>query len=200
MERVVVGISGASGMRLSCLCLEGIAQAGFAIDLVVTRSALRAATLELEQPFATAERFLASLSPQVQRQTTCHKADDIGASIASGTYASLGMLIVPCSMASVAAIAMGLSDNLLRRAADVTLKERRRLVLVPREAPFSTIHLRNLLTISETGGIILPPIPAWYLKPKSLDEIELHIAQRAMEALGIAVPAMQRWTEPLGVL
>ena len=114
-----------------------------------------------------------------------HSIADFGSPIASGTFLTHGMVVIPCSMATLAAIATGLSDNLLRRAADVILKERRRLILVPREAPLSSIHLQHMLTLSNMGAVIVPPQPAWYTFPKTIGDVEDHIVGRVLDMLGI---------------
>ena len=120
-----------------------------------------------------------------QGEVTVHRPQDVAAPISSGSYPVRGMLIVPCSMATVGALASGAGTNLLHRAADVTLKERRRLVIVPREAPLSIIHLRNLVTLAEAGATVLPPVPAFYLRPSSIADIVAALADRMLHALGV---------------
>ena len=120
-----------------------------------------------------------------QGAVTVHRPQDVAAPISSGSYPVRGMLIVPCSMATVGALASGAGTNLLHRAADVTLKERRRLVIVPREAPLSIIHLRNLVTLAEAGATVLPPVPAFYLRPSSIADIVAALADRMLHALGV---------------
>lgn len=117
---------------------------------------------------------------------------DVGATLASGAFATTGMVVVPCSMRTLSAVAMGLSDNLITRAADVTLKERRRLVMVVRETPFNLAHLRNMTAVTEMGGIIFPPLPAFYHLPKSIPELIDHSVARILELVGIEVPG-PRW-------
>ena len=124
----------------------------------------------------------------------CHDIKNIGASIASGTYKTEGMIVVPCSMKTVAGIASGYSDNLLLRAADVTLKERRKLVLVARETPFNTIHLRNMLELSQMGAIILPPMLTFYNKPQSMDDMVNHIAGKILDVFDIEYQKLCRWS------
>jgi len=118
---------------------------------------------------------------------------DVGAALASGAFATDGMIVAPCSMRTLAAIAHGLSDNLITRAADVTLKERRRLLLMIRETPFNLAHLRNMTAVTEMGGIVFPPLPAFYQHPKSIDELVDHTVARALEIMGVDVGA-QEWT------
>jgi 4-hydroxy-3-polyprenylbenzoate decarboxylase len=117
---------------------------------------------------------------------------DVGATLASGAFSTTGMVVVPCSMRTLAAVAMGLSDNLITRAADVTLKERRRLVMVVRETPFNLAHLRNMTAVTEMGGIVFPPLPAFYHLPKTIDELIDHSVARVLELVGIEVPG-PRW-------
>jgi len=128
--------------------------------------------------------------------TAVHKLGDVGASIASGTFKTAGMVIVPCSMKTLAGVASGFSENLLLRAADVTLKERRTLVLVPRETPLSRIHLRNMMTASEAGAVILPPMVAYYNKPASVEEMTNHIVGKILDVFEIPMPGFYRWGEP----
>lgn len=118
---------------------------------------------------------------------------DVGAAIASGSFPAAGMLIAPCSMHTLAAVATGLSSNLLTRAADVTLKERRRLVLMVRETPLHTGHLRNMLQVTKSGGIIFPPVPAWYARPTRSEEIIAHSVARALSLLGLPCQNLPRW-------
>ncbi|MBS0622390.1 MAG: UbiX family flavin prenyltransferase [Verrucomicrobia bacterium] len=193
MAHVVVGISGASGIILAKRAVTWLTELGHFVDLVMSRSASQTASLELGKEFASAEGLLASL-PDVHRdRVTLYRNSDFSPPIASGSARRHGMLIIPCSMGTVAAIAHGLADNLIRRAADVTLKERRPLVLVPRESPFSALHLKNLLSLAQMGVVIAPPVPAWYLQPGSMGEMEEIIAARAIEALGLEPPPVPRW-------
>ncbi len=124
-----------------------------------------------------------------------HPVGDVGASIASGSFRTDGMLVAPCSMRSLAAIATGNCDNLLTRAADVTLKERRRLVLLVRETPLHLGHLRNMVAVTEMGGIVAPPVPAFYAKPASIADIVEHTVGRALDLFGIDI-GLERWKEP----
>lgn len=187
--RVVLGISGASGAVLGVRVLERLAATGAVeLHLVVSAAAERTLALELGPQ---ARRSLANLADHV------HARADIGACIASGSFPTAGMIVAPCSMRSVAAIAGGISDNLLVRAADVTLKERRRLVLLAREAPLHLGHLRNLCAVTEMGAIILPPVPAFHHRPPTLEAAIDQIAARAIDllALPIAVQA-EPWLGP----
>ncbi len=185
--RVILGVSGASGAILALECARVLARIGVEIDLTLSPMAER--TLELEVgPEAQAE--LAALVSRV------HPIRDLGASIASGSYPVMGMIVAPCSMRSLAAIAHGLDDNLLIRSAGVQLKERRPLILLAREAPLTQAHLRNMLAVTEMGGIILPPVPAFYLRPQTTLEIATQIAARAVDLLRLAPPQASAWTTP----
>ncbi|MEM9512566.1 MAG: UbiX family flavin prenyltransferase, partial [Cyanobacteria bacterium P01_E01_bin.48] len=128
----------------------------------------------------------------------CHAWGDVGASIASGSYRTQGMIVIPCSMSTVAKLAAGLSSDLLERTADVHMKEGRQLVVVPRETPFSVIHLRNLTTLAEAGVGIVPAIPAWYHQPATIEDLVDFVVVRALDRLGVELPieVIQRWTGP----
>jgi flavin prenyltransferase len=186
--RVVLGVAGASGAALGLSVGRQLAGLGAEIDLVTSHAAKRTLAHECG---ADAHDRLNSLA------TRSHDIDDIGASIASGSVVTSGMIVAPCSMRSLAAIAMGLDDNLLTRAANVHLKERRRLILVTREAPLTLAHLRNMVGATELGAIILPPVPAFYLSPQSVAEIVDQIAARAIDLLGVAEPVARHWDDTL---
>lgn len=171
-ERLIVGMSGASGAPLSVELLRQLHECHPEVEthLVVTKGAEM--TLAQETNVSLEElRALASV---------CHKNDSIGATIASGSFRTMGMIVVPCSMKTVAGIVSGYSDNLLLRAADVCLKERRKLVLVARETPLSTVHLRNLYEASKLGAVILPPVPAYYTHPQTMEECIHHTVCRIL--------------------
>lgn len=185
MKTVVVGISGASGIVLAVRLLSTLAELDYAIDLVVTPQALYTAAHELGKHLSTAQKFLLQFPEPVQAKIRLHAIQDSGAAICSGSYPVSAMVVIPCSMATLAAIACGLADNSLRRAADVTIKERRPLILVPRESPFSPIHLENMLKLSRLGATILPPIPAWYNRPTTLEEVENFIIGKVLDLLKI---------------
>jgi 4-hydroxy-3-polyprenylbenzoate decarboxylase len=186
--RVILGVSGASGALLALDCARALAQSGAEIDLTLSPMAER--TLELEVgPEAKAE--LVALSSRL------HEIRDLGANIASGSSPVAGMIVAPCSMRSLAAIGHGLDDNLLTRAAAVQLKERRPLILLAREAPLTLAHLRNMASVTEMGGTILPPVPAFYLRPQTTHEISRQIAARAVDLLRIAPPQATAWVNPV---
>ena len=176
-ERLIVGVSGASGAPLTLALLRQLREnhPEIEVHLVVTRGG----ALTLKQECGLEVEDLRALVSVV------HENDSIGASIASGSFQTMGMIVVPCSMKTVAGIVSGYSDNLLLRAADVCLKERRKLVLVARESPFSTIHLRNLCEASQLGAVILPPMLTYYNHPASLEELTLRIAGRILGKFGL---------------
>ncbi len=187
VARIVVGVSGASGIVLAHRAVQWLVDLGHEVDLVISRAAFYTATLEMGKEFASVENWM------ISDQVTYYRNNDFSAPMASGSVLHDGMLLIPCSMASLGAIAMGLSDNLLRRAADVCLKERRKLVIVPRETPLSSIHLENMLKVTNAGATILPPEPAWYLKQKTIEEVEDYIVGRAFDALRLEAPFCPRW-------
>ena len=186
--RIVLGVAGASGAALGLSVARQLSELGVEIDLVTSAAAERALA---EECGADALKTLRALA------TRCHAIENIGASIASGSVPVSGMIVAPCSMRSVAAIAHGLDDNLLTRAAGVQLKERRRLILLAREAPLTLAHLRNMTAVTELGAIIFPPAPAFYLKPNSVSDIVDQIAVRAIDLLGVSAPVAKQWAEAI---
>lgn len=184
-RRIIIGISGASGFQYGMKALELLQSQDVETHLVVSKGA--ELTRSLETDISREEVF--SLADVV------HPIGDLGAAISSGSFTTLGMLIAPCSMRSLAAIAHNLSDNLLTRAADVTLKERRHLVLMVRETPLNLGHIRNMALVTEMGGVVFPPVPALYQRPTSVDEIITHSVGRALDLFGIDVPELPRWGE-----
>ncbi|WP_114285617.1 UbiX family flavin prenyltransferase [Candidatus Halocynthiibacter alkanivorans] len=181
---VIVGISGASGAALGLSVVEQLRAVNVAVALVVTPAAERTLATEVDKGALDRLREMAGKS---------YEASDIGADIASGSFPVAGMLIAPCSMRSLGAIAHSLNDNLLVRAADVQLKERRPLVVIAREAPLHLGHLRSMSQVTEMGGIILPPAPAFYLRPKTVQDIIDQIAARAIDLLRLGPPLAQSW-------
>ncbi|MYC29884.1 MAG: UbiX family flavin prenyltransferase [Chloroflexi bacterium] len=178
---VIVGISGASGSILARSTVDALLYRDVPTIVVCSNAARLVWQEELDTPFSEI------LSAWQEHPHFSHYAlGDMRAPIASGTFPTAGMVIVPCSMNSVASIAHGLSGNLLLRAADVCLKENRRLVLVPRETPLHATHLENMLSIARLGGVIMPPEPAFYLKPRGVEDIARYVAQRVLVALGVA--------------
>ena len=187
-KRLVVGISGASGAILGIEILKLLGNnPEWESHLVISKGGEM--TIDDETEYSLEE--VTALADKV------YDIKNIGASIASGTFKTEGMVIVPCSMKTVAGIACGYSDNLLLRAADVTIKERRKLVLAVREAPLSTIHLRNMLTLAEAGAIIIPPMVTYYSKPRNLEEMNRQIAGRILDKFGIETSGFNRWGEDI---
>jgi 4-hydroxy-3-polyprenylbenzoate decarboxylase len=184
-KKIIVGVSGASGVILAQKAIRALIEKEYIVELVLTKHALYTATVELGKEFSTPEKFMSFLSKEQKQCTHIYSPGDVGAPICSGSYKTHGMIVVPCSMASIAAISLGLADNCLRRAADVTIKERRPLVIVFREAPLSSIHLEHMLKLSQLGVTILPPLPAWYSKPQTLGEVEDFIVGKILDAFHI---------------
>jgi len=176
MDRVIVGICGASGVIIGLRLVEALAMQGIHVDLIASEAAYRTAKEEVGT---------ISFKDEVEEYIHRFPIDDIAAPMASGTYKHRAMVIAPCSMATLSALAVGLADNLLRRAADVSIKEGRKLILVPRETPFSTIHLQNMVRLSQLGCVIMPPQPAWYTKPKSIEDVEAYFVARILDRLGL---------------
>lgn len=177
---VVVGISGASGAVLARRAILRLGEAGYTVIATCSSAGQRVWREELDEDF---EAFVQSCLGRFPLEAI--DVEDIGASIASGRRLTMGMVVVPCSMDTLSAIAHGRSTNLLERAADVTLKEGRRLVLVPRECPLSPIHLENMLKLAQLGVRIVPPVPSFYLRPRTLQEVVEDVVDRAIGALGI---------------
>ena len=189
--RIVLGVSGASGAALALDSARALRNAGAVVDLVLSTMAERTLALEIG-PAARDE--LVALADRL------HPVVDLGAAIASGSFPVQGMIVAPCSMRSLAAIAQGLDDNLLTRAASVQLKERRPLVLLAREAPLTLAHLRNMTAVTEMGAVVLPPVPAFYLRPETTAQITAQIAARAVDLLHIATPRARAWDPEEGTL
>lgn len=182
--RVVVGVSGASGAPIAEAVVRELAACGAEIHLVVSRAAERTFVEEIGAD------ALDGVSRLAFRR---HAIDDIGASIASGSFPTGGMIVAPCSMRTLSAIAHSLADNLIVRAADVHLKERRRLVLIARESPLHLGHIRAMAAATEIGAVVMPPAPAYYLKPASIAEMTSQIARRAIDQLGLFAPRAHQW-------
>lgn len=186
-NRLVVGISGASGAPLAHRLLQQMRGCdGWETHLVVSPSARRTIEHEVSRPLSEIEALA----------TVVYDERDVGAAIASGTFRTRGMIVIPCSMKSLAGIAHGYTDNLLLRAADVTLKEQRKLVLVARETPLNRIHLNNMATLAEYGARILPPMMTFYTQPKTIDDMVDHIVGKALGEFGIEGRNFHRWHEP----
>ncbi len=187
-DRIVIGISGATGIIYGIRMLQLLRAAGVESHLVMSRSARL--TLSYESDLTARE---------VEALADIHySAGDLGAAIASGSFRTRGMVVAPCSVKTLAQIAVGACDTLLTRAADVALKERRRLVLMVRETPLTLTHLRNMVAVTENGGIIAPPVPAFYTRPAELSELVDQSVGRALDLFGIDTGAFPRWGEDAG--
>ena len=182
--RVVVGITGATGAVYAVRLLQRLKAVAVETHLVVSP----AGVLNVHHELGLDRQALEALAERA------YNPADIGAAIASGSFATDAMVVAPCSMRSLAAIAHGLSDNLLTRAADVVLKERRRLVLMVRETPFNLAHLRNMTAVTEMGGVIFPPLPAFYHRPTSIDEMIDDTVERVLSLIGVAGAAPKAWS------
>lgn len=191
-ERLVVGVSGASGVIYSIRLLQVLRDVGnIETHLVISNSAKQTVALETDY---TVE-YVESLATRVYR------FNDVAAAISSGSFKTRGMVVIPCSMKTLSSIAYSFGENLLSRAADVTLKEQRRLVLVPRETPLHLGHLRLLTTVAELGAVVVPPMPAFYHRPQTIDDIVNQTVNRVLDLLDIELPhdLFKRWTGPQGV-
>lgn len=182
-RRIAVAVTGATGAPFGVRILQRLAQARVETHLILSQWGRR--TIEHETPFSVAD--VKAMADVV------HPVGDQSATLSSGSFRLDGMIIAPCSMRTLAAISHGLADNLITRTADVVLKERRPLVLLVRETPLNFIHLQNMLTAHQAGAIIVPPVPAFYNRPESVDDLVDHIAGRALDQLGLEPADLHRW-------
>ncbi|EKU99619.1 polyprenyl p-hydroxybenzoate/phenylacrylic acid decarboxylase [Leptolyngbya sp. PCC 7375] len=195
---LVLGITGASGLIYAVRAIKHLLTAGYPIDLVASKAVYMVWQAE-EQVRLPGDLDQQALFWREQAGVPtagilrCHTWSNVGASIASGSFKTLGMVVMPCSMSTVGKLAAGLSSDLLERAADVQLKEGKPLVLVPRETPLSLIHLRNLTTLAEAGAKIVPAIPAWYHQPQTIDDLVDFVVARALDQLDIDCVQLNRW-------
>ncbi|MDN4475514.1 UbiX family flavin prenyltransferase [Demequina sp. SYSU T00192] len=185
-DRIIVGITGASGTAYGVRALELLREAGIETHLVMSKAAH--VTRRYESDLVRED--IEALADHV------HRPGDIDAAISSGSFVTRGMLIAPCSMRTLAEIASGVSTSLVSRAADVVLKERRRLVLMARESPLHLIHLRNMAAATEAGAVIFPPVPAMYANPTSIDDVVTHSVARALDLFNVHVESIPRWGGP----
>ena len=195
---LILGISGASGLIYAVRALKFLLEADYAIELVASKASYMVWQAEQNvrmPPEPEEQELFWREQTGVDRvgKLRCHRWSDVGANIASGSFRTMGMIIIPCSMSTVAKIAAGLSSDLLERAADVQLKEGSPLIVVPRETPFSLIHLRNLTALAETGVRIVPAIPAWYHNPKTIEDLVDFVVARTLDQLGIDCIPINRW-------
>ena len=186
-RRLIIGISGASGVIYAKRLLETLQETPVETHLVVSRAAEMTIAYELE----SSARELKALA------THTYPVTDVGAAIASGSFVTEGMIIAPCSVRTMSEIATGVTSSLLTRAADVVLKEQRRLTLMVRETPFHLGHLRTMTSLAEMGAVIAPPLPAFYAEPQTLDDLVNQSVGRVLDLYGIASPLIKRWGEDL---
>nr|WP_199296155.1 MULTISPECIES: flavin prenyltransferase UbiX [unclassified Trichocoleus] len=195
---MILGVSGASGLIYAVRALKFLLSADYAIELVASKATYMVWQAEQDirmpaEPLQQEQFWRQQAGVLTGGQLTCHSAGDVGANIASGSFRTLGMLVMPCSMSTVAKLAGGLSSDLLERAADVQLKEGRKLVVVPRETPLSLIHLRNLTTLAEAGARIVPAIPAWYHQPQTIEDLVDFVVARALDQFELDCVPLKRW-------
>ena len=196
MKRIIVGLTGASGTVYGTRLVEVLAdQTNFEVHLTISPAGARSLLEEVGIDIDVDNFELSDLIGRDADNVIYHSPNDIGASIASGSFRAEGMVIIPCSMGTVASVAMGLSRNLLQRSADVCMKERRKLVLVVRETPFSTIHLANMLKLSKNGVTILPAMPAFYHFPDTIDDQINFVVSKTLDQFGIEAGLIRRWKE-----
>ena len=180
--KVLVAITGASGVKLALILLKQLREKGIQTELIVSKVAEKIISIETEK----------KLTDFIELSNNYYEVDDLTAGPASGSYKNDAMIVIPCSMKSLASIANGYADNLITRAADVTIKEKRKLILVVRESPFSAIHLENMLKLSRLGVIIAPPIPSYYIKPKSIKDLNKYFVGRILDHIGVD-SGIKRW-------
>ncbi len=195
---LILGISGASGLIYAVRALKFLLEADYLIDVVASKGSYMVWQAEQNirmppEPDQQEQFWRQQAGVETKGKLRCHRWGDMGATIASGSVRTLGMLIIPCSMSTVAKIASGLSSDLLERAADVQLKEGRPLIVVPRETPLSLIHLRNLTTLAQAGVRIVPAIPAWYHNPQTIEDLVDFVIARALDQLEIDCIPLNRW-------
>lgn len=197
---LILGVTGASGLIYAVRTLKYLLFADYAVELVASKSAYMVWQSEQDtrmpaEPMQQEEFWRQQAGEVRGGKLRCHPWQDVAANIASGSFRTQGMIVIPCSMSTVGKLAAGLSSDLLERAADVQLKEGRKLVLVPRETPFSLIHLRNLTALAEAGARIVPAVPAWYHHPQTIEDLVDFVVARALDQLGIDCVPLKRWKE-----
>jgi 4-hydroxy-3-polyprenylbenzoate decarboxylase len=188
-RRLIVGITGASGAVYGQTALKALRLAGVETHLVISRSG----------QITIAHELKIKISELSALADVTYRVDDIGAAISSGSFPTMGMLVAPCSIRTLAEIACGVTSSLLTRAGDVVLKERRRLVLMVRETPFHLGHLRSMTQVTEMGAIVMPPVPAFYTCPTTIDDIVNHSVGRALDLFGLKNDLVPRWGETIGI-
>ncbi len=197
---LIIGVSGASGLIYAVRTLKYLLHANYSVELVASKASYRVWQAENDikmpaDPIQQEQFWRQQAAVETGGGLRCHPASDVGANIASGSFRTLGMLVIPCSMSTVAKLAQGLSSDLLERAADVQIKEGRKLVVVPRETPLSLIHLRNLTALAETGVRVVPAIPAWYHQPQTIEDLVDFVVARSLDCFEIDCVPLRRWKE-----
>jgi 4-hydroxy-3-polyprenylbenzoate decarboxylase len=193
---LVLAMTGASGAPYAVALLRALCGAGRRVHLTISPSGAQVLREEMGIAVALGRGFDASvfgLDPDDLGRVVYHHHDDFSAGIASGSFPTGGMVVAPCSMSTLASIAHGITTNLITRAADVHLKERRRLIVVPRETPLSLIHLENMLGVTRAGGVVLPAMPGWYHRPQTLDDLIAFVVARICDLLGVENSMIRRW-------
>jgi flavin prenyltransferase len=195
---LVLGVSGASGLIYAVRTLKFLLRANFRVEVIASKGSYQVWQAEQQTRMPAdpdkQELFWREQTGEEGGELICHAASNMGASIASGSYRTLGMVVIPCSMSTVGKLAAGFSADLLERAADVHLKEGRKLVLVPRETPLSLIHLRNLTHLAEAGARIVPAIPAWYHQPQTIEDLVDFVVARTLDQVQIDCVPLRRWS------
>ena len=180
--KILVAITGASGVKLAVILLKQLKKNGIETELIISKVAEKIISIEIDR----------EIDEIIELSDKYYEVDDLTARPASGSYKNDAMIVIPCSMKTLASIANGYADNLIARAADVTIKEKRKLILVVRESPFSSIHLENMLKLSRLGVIIAPPIPSYYIKPKTIKDLNKYFVGRILDHIGID-SGIKRW-------
>ena len=200
MNSIVIAITGASAMQIAERSIQILLENDKTVDLILSRGAYKVAKSERNlnipvEPNSQTDFWRNKLKVESGR-LTCYRWNDHSASIASGSHKTKGMVVVPCSMGTLGRIASGFSLDLIERCADVHLKEKRPLIIAPRESPFNLIHIENIKRLMETGAIIVPPIPAWYTNPKTIEDMIDFIVVRLFDSLGEDLDHIKRWVGP----
>jgi 4-hydroxy-3-polyprenylbenzoate decarboxylase len=189
-------MTGASGAPFAVRLLQVLCRAGRTMHLTISPSGVKVLHEEVRLRLSLNPFDPDAFGDLAPGRVIYHHHDDFSAGIASGSFRTGGMVVTPCSMSTLASIAHGVTSNLITRAADVHLKERRKLILVPRETPLSLIHLRNMVAVTEAGAIVLPAMPGWYHRPQTLDDLIDFVVGRICDQLGIQIDRVRRWGEP----
>ncbi len=194
---LVLAMTGASGAPYAVALLRALCRAGRTVHLTISPSGAQVLREELDiaPVLVPAEFDPAVFGPLAGGRVVYHHHADFSAGIASGSFLTGGMVVAPCSMSTLAAVAHGITTNLITRAADVHLKERRKLILVPRETPLSLVHLKNMVSVTRAGAVVLPAMPGWYHQPRSLDDLIQFVVSRICDQLGIENALIRRWGE-----